>query len=389
MVAEMPRKNKRWENMRAGEIDTDALLESASKSDTPSPPPKFHRLHQAEYRLLRLIQRLPFMLPPSLAVHYSLLPTVITPLLSLLVWLISLPKFASLIALVCASDCVNTALKWAVQRPRPRWYSAQSATELDINAAGAWEVDLSFPSAHTQFFSGLAFCVSALFGRSLWLAAAFGAAIGITRNYLSMHWPTDTIAGLVLGGAMGWAWASLDPYAMLLSFGSPLLSLGAATLLTVGLLSLLIATRQAVPPVTSIERTAWFANALSSLSPDERAATLANPRKQLKARNLKSKLPMLVTVWCTLAITGLYPALLPTAALEPRGPLTARLLQTGIGVVGLGAISALKRGVGHAVDAKAPLSRRDKTKGALKALTYAAICAWTFLGSQLVGGALR
>ena len=65
----------------------------------------------------------PGMLHLSLGVHYSLLPKVITPLLALIVWLISPPVGASLITFVCASDLLNTALKWAVQRPRPRWYS--------------------------------------------------------------------------------------------------------------------------------------------------------------------------------------------------------------------------------------------------------------------------
>ena len=78
-------------------------------------------LYNTEYRLLRLVQSLPGLMLVSLAVHYSLMPKVITPLLALLVWLVSLPRGASLITFVCASDLVNTAVKWALQRPRPRW----------------------------------------------------------------------------------------------------------------------------------------------------------------------------------------------------------------------------------------------------------------------------
>ena len=50
-------------------------------------------------------------------------------------------------------------------------------------------MDLSFPSAHTQFFSGLAFCAAALHGSGGWLCAAglWGALVGLTRNYLAMH----------------------------------------------------------------------------------------------------------------------------------------------------------------------------------------------------------
>ena len=65
-------------------------------------PSRFAELHRREYRLLQLIQRAPGLRPVSLAVHYSLLPKVITPLLSLIVWLASLPIGASLICFVCA-----------------------------------------------------------------------------------------------------------------------------------------------------------------------------------------------------------------------------------------------------------------------------------------------
>lgn len=133
-----------WEQCRSGD-DCELPL------DPPRAPPilPYRALHRAEYGLLRGIQRTPGLLSPSLAVHYSLLPKVITPLLAIIVWFSSLPLGASLITFVCAADLVNTALKWAVQRPRPRWYSPSHESGLEIKAGNiAWEVDLSFPSAH-------------------------------------------------------------------------------------------------------------------------------------------------------------------------------------------------------------------------------------------------
>ena len=290
-----------WEDCRGGEAcevpDDEVPPSGAGQSAAVMP---FAALHRFEYGLLRQIQRVPGLLPISMGVHYSLLPKVITPLLALIVWLGSLPRGASLITFVCAADCLNTALKWAVQRPRPRWYARDA--ELVANC-GAWEVDLSFPSAHTQFFSGLAFCAAALYAWPLWLAAAVGVVIGITRNFLSMHWPTDTLAALVLGGGLGVTWGAVDPFQRLLQAGSPWLSLGVATAFTSGLLSLMVAVRQAVPPVAAEVRMQWYANALAALPPDERDEVLQNPRKQLKPRNLKSKLPMLVTVGSQRAIT--------------------------------------------------------------------------------------
>jgi len=411
----------RWEEVRSGEMDLDgAVLRSGqmdllNRSSVPLteecrlpevlPPERgwrtwglepqtFEALHEREYELLRVIQKVPGLLPFSLAVHYSLLPKVITPLLALIAWLSSMPRGASLIVFACSSDCVNTAIKWAVQRPRPRWYCPIEANDL-ISSCGAWEVDLSFPSAHTMFFGGLAACAAAMYRSSLWAAAAFGVSIGLSRNYLSMHWPTDTLLGLALGGMLGVTWGWFDPYARLMRAASPLLSLGVASSFTLGLLSLMIATRQIVPPVAASTRTEWFGNALRSLSPEEREARLAKPgnAKQLEARNLESKIPMLTTVWATLAITGFYPRLLPHASSLPRGSALSKLLQAVVGVLGLAGIASLKKAVG----AMGKLGRRsgvsvlaaekfaDGKRAQLKALTYVGICAWTFLLSQIVG----
>ena len=53
----------------------------------------------------------------------------------------------------------------------------------------------------------------------------------------------------------------------------------------------MVATRQLVPPVAGAERALWLSNALQSLSPEERAETLASRRKQIQPRNLKKKIP--------------------------------------------------------------------------------------------------
>ena len=84
---------------------------------------------------------------------------------------------------------------------------------------------------------------------------------------------------------MGLAWGALDPYSLLLRASSPLLSLLVATWFTTGLLCLMLAARQAVRPVSEEVRALWFANALESLDPEERAAVLADPRRRLKPRH--------------------------------------------------------------------------------------------------------
>ncbi|MDR0198086.1 MAG: phosphatase PAP2 family protein [Oscillospiraceae bacterium] len=61
----------------------------------------------------------------------------------------------------------------------------------------------SFPSSHTaQSFAGAV----TLFGaRRLWggYAVIFAAGVGLSRIYLMVHYPSDVLAGAVLGAAVG------------------------------------------------------------------------------------------------------------------------------------------------------------------------------------------
>ena len=99
--------------------------------------------------------------------------------------------------------CCNLILKPFVARVRP----------CDINTAVQLLVprpdDFSFPSGHT----GASFAAaSALYFRKskLWLPALILAAlIGFSRLYLYVHYPTDVLAGVVLGTLLGWVGCTL------------------------------------------------------------------------------------------------------------------------------------------------------------------------------------
>lgn len=93
----------------------------------------------------------------------------------------------------------NLILKNAVARVRP--YDINTSVALLIKPPG----DFSFPSGH----AGASFATTAgLFfgGSKLWIPACIlSAVISFSRIYLYVHYPTDVIAGILLGIFSGWA----------------------------------------------------------------------------------------------------------------------------------------------------------------------------------------
>jgi len=60
-------------------------------------------------------------------------------------------------------------------------------------------LDPSFPSAHTAFAFMMAVLLSRWFPRYQFIFFIIAGLIGWTRIYLGLHYPTDVIAGALLG----------------------------------------------------------------------------------------------------------------------------------------------------------------------------------------------
>lgn len=90
---------------------------------------------------------------------------------------------------------LNFGIKLLVKRPRP---SLEGLPPL-----GGAPSSLSFPSAHATASFAAATAMSR-FAPELKLAL-FGAAatMAVTRPYLGMHYPSDVVAGAVLGTVLG------------------------------------------------------------------------------------------------------------------------------------------------------------------------------------------
>jgi membrane-associated phospholipid phosphatase len=124
---------------------------------------------------------------------------------------------------VLVSLAIAVTTMMAVRRPRP-WLYGDEAPLADRERGGS---SMSFPSGHTA--SAFAVAV-ALFriqrarrpGSSApyWLLAGAGSVatlVGVTRVLAGDHFPSDVLAGAVLGSAIGWAVPELHRVAPRLS----------------------------------------------------------------------------------------------------------------------------------------------------------------------------
>lgn len=104
--------------------------------------------------------------------------------------------FRHLLLLYAIQSAIIYGLKFLLRRERPLFF-LEMASKL---SKGPGEIlDPSFPSAHTALSFMMATVLSHWFPRYRMVFYPLAGFIGWTRIYLGLHYPTDILAGALLG----------------------------------------------------------------------------------------------------------------------------------------------------------------------------------------------
>lgn len=114
----------------------------------------------------------------------------------------------ALCAMVLGLIVTNLTIKPLVERARPwlDWPILPLVTENDRN---------SFPSGHTcaAFAAGMIWMRALPQKRARVIAAVMAVLMGLSRLYVGVHYPTDVLAGAVIGSLCAWAaWKAYHLY---------------------------------------------------------------------------------------------------------------------------------------------------------------------------------
>ena len=128
--------------------------------------------------------------------------------LCLVYWTVSKAHGETMALCMITSLFFNNALKAVFMRPRP--IGLEGVRSLRVGTA----TGSSFPSGHTQNTAAVYAALARMVRRRWFYALAAGilVLVGVSRLYLGVHWPSDVLAGAILGSVISFVLSRFSDY---------------------------------------------------------------------------------------------------------------------------------------------------------------------------------
>lgn len=106
-----------------------------------------------------------------------------------------------LISLAIGAIFTSLFLKNAIGRHRPYLSGADEYYNWWKYVGALHYKEFSFPSGHTTATMAVMMCIFLTCNKKYsWMAFIFVALMGLSRNYFMVHYPTDILGGIMVGG---------------------------------------------------------------------------------------------------------------------------------------------------------------------------------------------
>jgi membrane-associated phospholipid phosphatase len=159
---------------------------------------------------IAVIQRIQTIQSPGLTAFITFFTALGTgylylPVILFIFWCVDEKKGVRLGLLLILSVCINGFFKELLKQPRP--FSLEPSIGL------IFEPTYGIPSGHAQMSLCFALPLALWYGKSAAIrigAVLFVLLIAFTRLYLGLHFPTDILAGWLLGGLTLALWALFE-----------------------------------------------------------------------------------------------------------------------------------------------------------------------------------